>query len=536
MNFPGFVYLLFLVPIPIIIHFISKRLLKTKDFPTLLFVLKSDKHLLRWFRLKRLLLLFIRIGIIVSMTLVASNLLIPFPFMEGNARKMILDQSLSMQDMDFTPAGDVVVPNKGGMALIDRAVKKYPTGLLITDAQRNGFAKLLREGMMYPGIDIQKMSFPQGNIGIVNSQIGSTFSGRDISIIFTILNQFKDSRKVDLSLVIDEVEIQKKTLTLQSGKNEIGFSFSLKEGPHKGFLKINDDGFHFDNIRYLAFSVIPKMKIVIYSKEYPKRLLSALDPYSFSVKWRKEPTGKKEGDMIISLGLPLTLLPRIMASSIPGIICLSGGDLSPYATCIPLRISQLGDLSGIFDAPWTKSLCDIPVTYDCILNTGITLAYFENGDPFIKKTENLLWLPVSLEESDLTLHPIFVPFLYQLISSLVEPGYKMNLIMDEYLVLETSYKPAILTPDGRRHQPQRIERGRYLFSKTGTPGVYTVLDGVVKKGYISVNPDPSESNIDTLKTSEREKLFGRLNYHNGSNFFLVFAFLLFVLSIILERR
>ncbi len=536
MSFPHFLLLFFLIPIPIIFHFISKRFLRTKDFPSLLFVLKSDRKLLRWFRLRRLLLLLLRIGIITSLIFAASNLLIPFAFPDLD-RKVILDQSLSMRERNISHKSCVVVPNKGGTPLIYKAVRIYPMGILVTDAQRNGFKELFIKGDRYPGIDLEKIPMPDGNIGIIDHQIGSPFRGDKVDILFTILNQYKDSRNIRLSLYIDNSELDKKNLLLHTGTNEVKFSIHLKEGSHSGALMVDDeDGFEFDNIRYFTLFVLPVTKIVIYSTRYPEKLLAALHSPSFQVKWIKEQPGKIEGDIFISECICLDAISKIVKDSIPGIICISGRDKCPYAMEIPDRISKIANLSGFSSFSELQSLSDIPIRYDCRPTPGRTLLYFENGDPFLKRTGNVLLLPVTMEESDLSLHPVFIPFLYELIAYLLKGDYDNDILMDEPVVIKASSEPVVITPNNKRYKPTSIGDNRYLFTQTGKPGIYRVSPGTSEERCISVNPYPSESMLDTLKAQESANLFGRGNYHNGATFFLVMSFLLYSLSIVLERK
>jgi len=537
MSFPQFLFLFLLIPVPIIFHFISKRILRNKDFPSLLFVLKSDRRLLRWFHLKRLLLLLLRVGVIVSLIFSASNLLIPLSFNEPS-KTIILDRSLSMKELDISShKADVIVPNRGGISLIHKALKLHPIGILISDAQRNGFIKLLRGGKSYPGIDLEKISLPKGNIAIKDHQIGSPFVGEEVDIVFTLLNQYKYSKTVPFSLYIDDKELKRKDVSLNQGINEISFHLSLPEGLHKGSLVVYDKGgFEFDNIRYFTLCIIPKTKVVIYSSMNPLKLLAALNSSSFQVKWSKGPLIETEGDIFVVDDFPLETAPNSIKGSLPGIICFSGGVKSPLADEIPYKVSKIANFPVFSPFGKLQTICNIPIRYNFKLNRGQTLLYFENGDAFLKREGNLFFLPISLDESDLSLHPVYVPFLYQLIASLLKEDFNKDILIDQVVVIKAPFKPCVISPEGKRYFTDSIGDNRYLFRQTGRPGIYGVSDGTGIRGYISVNPDPTEALLDTLKTQEIVTLFGKEGYNNGTTFFLLIGFLFFVLSVLLERK
>jgi len=520
-----------------IFHFISKRFLQKKDFPSLLFILKSDIRLLRWFRLRRILLLLLRIGIVISFLFAASNILIPFSFIEPSQR-IILDQSLSMKELEkYSPKADVIVPNRGGVSLIHKALKRHPIGILVSDAQRNGFRELLKTVKRYPGIDLERISLPEGNVSIIYHQIGTPFIGGGADIVFTILNQHEYSRNVRSSLFIDGVEFKRKNVSLNQGSNDITFRLLLNEGPHEGYFEVFDDsGFRFDNVRYFSLYILPMIKIVIYSPEYPERLIAALSPSSFEVDWVKEPLGKTDADIFFALGLSYEELSRIVKDSVPGVICLSNKSESHYVIEIPRRVSRITNISIFSPFRDLQALYKIPIYYNFKLNKGKTLIYFENGDAFLKKSDNLIFLPFSLEESDLSLHPVYIPFLYQLIGSLLNGDYSNNILMGQSVIIKTSFEPTIISPDGKRYNPVSIGNKGYLFTRTEKPGIYEISDGITARGYISVNPDPTEALLEALESEEIVNLFGREDYHNGTTFFLVIGFLLFILSIILEKK
>jgi len=537
MIFPEFLFLLFFVPVPIIFHFISKRLLRKKDFPSLLFILKSDSRLMRWFLLKRLFLLFIRIGIILSFIFAAANLLIPMNFYEIK-EKTILDKSLSMKNIDITDIeADISVPNRGGKSLIRDALKEHSIGILISDAQRDNFKELLEREERYPGIDLNKVSLPNENIGIIDHQIGPSFIDREINLIFTILNLPIDLKKVLVSLSIDDKIIEQKEISLNEKINKIKLSATLSEGIHKGYLSINDkNGFDFDDIHYFTIFISPVINVNIYSKQYPQRLIAPLDPLYFRVSWKQEFSKEDESDIVIVDDFPLKQVLDSIESSKPAIICIKDKGDSFFAREIPYKISKINNVSSFYPLRDLKEISNIPIRYNSKLTGGKTLLYFNNGDAFLNKEKSIIILPFSLSESDLTLYPIYVPFLYKLITYIQGENYNRDLQMDQKIILEIPFKPVIYSPDNRKYIPLSLGNNKYLFTNTEKSGIYEIWDEFRLRGYISVNPDPAESYLDTLYRYEIETLFGKEEYNNGSTFFLLIGLLLFILSIIIEKK
>ncbi|MEA1913092.1 MAG: BatA domain-containing protein [candidate division WOR-3 bacterium] len=535
MSFPNFLFLLFLLPIPIIIHLLAKRNLEEKDFPTLLFLLKSEPRLIRWVQLKRLLLLLLRVGMIVFLVLAASNLLIPFSFFEPE-RLVIVDHSLSMKDRVVSEKRTLAVPNRGGVPLIFKTVMKHPIGILISDAQRNGFLELLKKQKKFPGIDLKRISLPEGNLGIIKQITGPLFAGRKIEVLFTLLNEYEGNKRTPLTLEVDGKILQKKIITLKPGINKTEFALSLKEGPHWGSLEVEDrKGFDFDNIYHFSLFVLRRINVTILSQSRPERLLAALNPIYFKVKWVQK-IKKIKGDIFLVSDIPEKELPRGANETIPGIIGLSVENDFPFANEIPERVSKIAGSFPSSEFLNFQSLTDIPIHYNWKLNNGETLLHFKNGDAFIKRIGDHLFLPISLEDSDLSLHPIYIPFLYELISLLLGRGYNGNILMSEPVVITSSFKPTVISPIGKRYNPELIGENRYLFTKTEEVGIYEVSDGQRARGFISVNPDPSESRLEILKEEEETFLFGKGGYSNGTSFFLVIALLCFILGVILEKR
>jgi hypothetical protein len=183
-----------------------------------------------------------------------------------------------------------------------------------------------------------------------------------------------------------------------------------------------------------------------------------------------------------------------------------------------------------------KGLSSIPVRYDCLITEGETLLYFENGDPFLSKTKKNLVLPISFEKNDFSLHPIFIPFLFGLIDFSSDNTIYSNVLLNETIAIESSFRPAIIDPDGIKYEPCQVRENNYFFKETRKCGIYMVTDGKLVSGLIAVNMHPSESKTESLSAEEIISIFGKQSFFNGTSFCLFIAFLCFILSIFLERK
>jgi len=535
MSFPVFFLLFPLVIVPIIIHLISRRKLKKIDFPSLLFIVKNDARLIRWFRLKRIFLLIIRIGFIILLILAAANLKIPFAFFSP-LETLIVDKSPSMGRIEIKGKKTLIVPTSSGIPQFFSYLKKRPIGILITDAQRNGFREILKEGEKFPGIRIKKASFPEGNLGIVGASAGPTFEEEKFVINFKILNEYKEKKKTRLILKTERKILKEESEILKVGENLLSFELNLRKGLYQLSLELEDEkGFGFDNKFYFVVSVQKKKNICILSDAYPERLIAALSASYFEVKWVKE-TADVRGDFFFVCDVNEKDELDLLRNASPGIFCLQGEKNTSISNKVPDRISTIVEGSPLNGSLHLKNLSEIPVRYNCLITEGETLMYFENGDPFISKIKNHLILPISLEKNDISLHPVFIPFLFSLINSLSEGTNSRNILLDEPLEIKSSAEPQIISPEGDKYKPYRVGENNYIFKETKECGIYRITDGNTIIGLAAVNTHPSESRLESLSDEELKYIFGGKGFENGAVFFLFIALLFFVLSLFLERK
>jgi hypothetical protein len=534
MSFPLFIILLPLIAIPIIIHLLSSRRLIKIDFPSLLFIVKNEVKLMKWFRLKRLLLLIARISLIVFLILAAANLKIPFSFFYPG-EIVFIDGSPSMEKAIVENNSGFIVPMHLGVPEFSSCLEKNPVGILITDAQENAFVDIIREQKRFPGVKIKKVSFPEGNLAVIDAVSGPSFEGEDLGLSFTVLNEYNEKRKSKFTFKSDGVIIDEGDKILKQGENTLDFTLSLNTGLHSLSLELEDEkGFDFDDTYFISVNVKERQNICVVSEEYPERLLAALSPSYFNVRWEKEITEIRE-DLFISLNAREGELQKLFEIGSSGIIFLSQRENTYITNRIPEKISTVVKESfqeSFFDL---KALSSIPINYSSLMIEGKTLVYFENGDPLINKMGAYLILPFSPEENDISLYPIFIPFLYELIEYISEEPPCRNIISGETITLASSFRPEIISPKGKKHYPIELGNGNYIFKQTEERGIYKLVAGNRTIGLAAVNAHPSESKLESLSDSELQHIFGESKLSNGASFFLMLTLLFFALTVFIEK-
>lgn len=466
----------------------------------------------------------------------AANRLLPFSFLSNLRRQKFIDTSLSMTENTKNSMKATAIPSRGGMVDLKSVINKNPVCLIITDMQKNGFQEILKGKETYKGIDFRKISLPRGNLGIIDHQIGPSFAGSETKISIDVINEFNQKKNTKFQLSVDGKMFEEKKSLLHQGKNKLLFKVKLKEGPHSGFIKLigEEAGFTFDNIRYFSTYVYPLMEVVVYSDSYPHKIISALKAPYFTVTWSKRIPDSHNKDFFISITDDERDIENLLKSSIPGIISLSAAENTSVSRKIPPRLSTITDPEETGKLLQIDKVDEISLKYSNKITTGKTLLFFEDGNPFASKDNNKLITSVSLENRNLAFSPAFIPLLYSLIKTAAAPDIKGKVLIDEPIIITSEKNPAIIDPESNSLQAEKIGDNRYLFSKTKLTGNYTVINE--DKAYFSVNPSPSESELDTLTTAEREKFFKSASMHNGTVFFLFCTLILFIISIFVERR
>jgi hypothetical protein len=350
------------------------------------------------------------------------------------------------------------------------------------------------------------------------------------------LNEYKEKKKTSLILKTESRIIRKENMILRAGENILSFDLTLPKGLYQLSLELEDKkGFEFDNKFYFTVNVHEKKSICILSDTYPERLLAALSPSYFDVKWIKEATDIK-GDLFLACNVNKKDALLLLKSAIPGILCLKGKNNTSISNKVPDKISTVVSKTYPSSLAHFKNLNEIPVRYNCIITEGKTLFYFKNGDPFVSKIKNHLILPISLEKNDLSLHPVFIPFLFNMINSLSGGKIHRNILLNESIVIENAYNPQLKSPKGDNYRPHLIGENDFIFKETKECGIYKIMDGKTITGLVAVNTHPSESVLESLSNAEIRGVFGAEDLENGATFFLVIALFFFIFSLFLEIK
>jgi hypothetical protein len=429
-----------------------------------------------------------------------------------------------------------IVPMQYGIPDFASFFKKNPVGILITDAQKNAFTGALRERKNFYGIEIKKISFPEGNFAIVSAVSGPAFEGDNFRVSFTVLNEYQEKKKTKFTLKSNGMVFAEEDKILNVGTNILDFSLSLREGLHSLLLELEDEkGFDFDNAYHFAVNINARQNVFILSGDYPERLMAALSPSYFNVKWVRKVSEIKE-DLFISIVTEEEEVKNSIGIPESGIIFLAKSDNTSISNKIPNRISTVVDGCFLNDFSDLGALHQVPISYNHLITKGEILTYLKNGNPFISKLQNHLILPFSPEENDLSLYPVFVPFLFNLIEYLSEEAICKNILLGESTKITSFYRPEIISPKGEKYYPPEIKSNNYLFEHTNECGIYKIMNDNKTIGLLAVNNHPSESRLESLSEDELKYLFGKDDFYNGSSFFIVFALLCFVLTFLIEKK
>jgi hypothetical protein len=165
----AFLFLLSAVSIPLIIHFLSKRRIKTIEFSSLRFLEQMQKSRMRWLRIKELILLALRMLVIALIVLAFAR-----PTLKGFAGSskatssvaIVLDRSASME-----AEGETGTLFEEAKRIAARLIDSFGPGDKITIVTFPGHGKTDVIGPTNPGGKLKERlgtvepSFQKGNIG-----------------------------------------------------------------------------------------------------------------------------------------------------------------------------------------------------------------------------------------------------------------------------------------------------------------------------------------------------------------------------------
>ena len=547
MKFLYPLHLLFLtaLSIPIIIHLFSKKEMQTQTFPSLLFLLQKKSPRFYYLHIREILLLLIRLLALTIFILVFSGVLIHSTHFSHNYSKVVVDNSLSVKGRIPLRNGYIRTETKGGMCKIGNAFRDNIPTLFITDLQKVNFIPFLNKKRHFSNVSVKDIGIPP-NTGITAVKTGPVITGKEGNIYIKILNKNKKKQQTNIRIYIDKKLVLTDVIHLSEGENKISFPFKPEQGLHYGKVEIDKDKIPFDDKRYFTYYALPPISVAIISDKEPHTIESALMILGLHPYWSTEFTGDASLLIVIKrnintlkglrfgkkiiISMPDTL-EKSSYSSEAGLLILGKSSVKSKIAAVPednFLYPLKNQLKNIYISPSFK-----------IKNYGEI--QFEDGTPFfIKRDKNMIVFNISFINNPFIYRPIFIPFLYYTIREIYSP-HKEDKVIDDEIVLRTKKRNdfLVITPEGKKlpfQEQKEVNTYRYNFSLTGKQGIYKILKNGKTFDLIAFNPNPLESNTDTLNSEERNFIFAGKNYADISLLFLLFGIILISIETFMERR
>jgi len=530
MIYINFLYILPLIVIPILIHLFSLKRFEKMDFSSLQFLLEENPRLKRWIRIRELLLLLTRISLILLLVFAGGLKLISFRFPVNTSLPTILDTSASMEGRTHQKKY-ISTFNKCGIADMNKTLGLYKKGKLISDFQKISFNEILKQKKKFPLITPQIVNLPSTNTGVRKVLVSPSFDKKKTNITVLIYHKGIGEKK-NIDIKVDGISVAKLTKFISPGRGEIEISATFNKGAHYGDVLIQPgDSIPFDDIRFFSFQTLPNASFAIYADSFPVILSKAMNKKYFISEWKEEvvPSSGKNFCIITDFSKSISYF-FIKHFYKGGIISITDHtDLPPGLEA--KKISPVyakitngkGNFSGIL--PFIK---EIPIKYKYRIAGGDVLLRFSDFEPAAVKYQNYIFLPFSLENNELIYHTSYIPFFFYLVSEILSPFGPQNKNLNDTIVAKNGI---VTDPEGMKFKLDFSNDSLYILQKRG---IYTI-ESEGKMYYIAVNPCDGEYNLEVLKKSEFNSVFGSVKRYDGTSFFL-FVFLVFLLiETLLER-
>ncbi len=491
---PLFLFGLFAVPIPFIIHLVARTRMQKKFFPSIQLLRKAEKGERGFLKLKDIILLIIRTLAILLLVFAFAN-----PVIRRKARLVILDNSYTMHPV-FEKGKEIALKlqRKGAFCILT-------SGEELNKDARWVYKKFSLLDLPERSCVITEKDKPVKQ-GIKKIEIESSKNSLGIDSLF-ILNPLSDNPKV-CAVIRNFSKIEKEIIAeLSMGENLFGkraqiqplsvstviFPLNKTFTGSSGFIEIRGrDDFEIDNRRYFTYPEQEPLKILIVGEEsatfYVKNALSPPE-VSTPVEVKISETPKPNFDVMIFMEYPSFQPDK------GSLICY------PHLTSHISHLSFL-NLSRIdFSHPvfWGLNKEDIKqikfIPADTTI-TGKVIAYFSDGTPAIVEKSGgtpqdcgVIYFLFSLikEGGDFVLSPLFVPFIYNTVYYLAgKEKEKQNfLVGDQARFKVVQFRPyKCVTPQGVTTLfPKQTQTGLYVYITPEIMGNYR-LENV--KGF-SVN-------------------------------------------------
>ncbi|MDD2889682.1 MAG: BatA domain-containing protein [bacterium] len=515
MNFltPNFLFWLFALPIPFLIHLWHKKTTRRVLFSSTMFFRQSEQGKQSFKKPKDILLLVLRTLILLFIILGFAN-----PTLNKKQNIVLLDDSYDMLTKNgkstiFELALKEAHKIKGAKLVFASGTKynEYPKATPSAKFQRFAFKFKTDTTQESPDYIITKL----GKISKLPNVKLIEIDGRDDN--FSIDSLLIENSKLFVKITNHTSQIAEKIVTLSvketAGENTLSAKvsipahsntvtlFPLSEKAKYGFLQIESDALDIDNIRYFVVPVMPPLKVLITGDTLN----------SFFIENALAPPG---GNSKITLSISSNL-PTSTDANNCDVIIFNGNSISqtPHTVFAPsdaprvksgfLRLTALTETHPIFDdkdiiAEFKQARFTRVAQLDSnLLRSSTIIARFSNNSPAIVELENgNLWLafPLNQYSDDFIISPSFVLFMQRIVYWMAgKQIQKHNFTVGEKASCKVEKSGTYLCKcisDGQ-NKDYRINSsvesdGIYVSLPTEVPGTYE-LQGTTGKMLFAVN-------------------------------------------------
>ncbi|MFA5033901.1 MAG: BatA domain-containing protein [bacterium] len=524
MNFltPNFLFWLFTLPIPFLIHLWHKKTTRRVLFSSTMFFRQSEQGKQSFKKPKDILLLILRTLILLFIILGFAN-----PTLNKKQNIVLLDDSYDM----LTKNGKSTIFELGlkeahkikGAKLVFASGTKYneyPKATPSAKFQRFAFQSKTDTTREYPDYIITKL----GKISKLPNVKLIEIDGRDDNfsidsllienskLFVKITNHTSKSAEKIITLFTKETTLSAK-VSIPANSNTITL-FPLSEKAKYGSLQIESDALDIDNIKYFVVPSMPPLKVLITGDTLN----------SFFIENALAPPG---GNSKITLSINVTQasslknISSILSNNADAnnydVIIFNGNSIpqTPHTIFAPsdaptvksgfLRLTNLTEMHPIFDdkdilielkqARFTR----VAQLDSNLLRSSQILARFSNNSPAIVELENRnLWLafPLNQFSDDFIISPSFVLFMQRIVYWIAgKQIQKHNFIVGEKASLKVEKSGTYLCnciSDGQ-NKDYRLNSviesdGIYVSLPTEVPGIYELQGvGVKDAMFFAVN-------------------------------------------------
>ncbi|MDD5530659.1 MAG: BatA domain-containing protein [bacterium] len=533
MNFliPNFLFWLFALPIPFLIHLWHKKTTRRVLFSSTMFFQQSEQGKQSFKKPKDILLLILRTLILLFIILGFAN-----PVLNKKQNTVMLDDSYDM----LTKSGKSTIFELGlkeahkikGAKLVFASGTKYneyPKATPSAKFRRFALQSKTDTTQEYPDYIITKL----GKISKLPNVKLVEIDGRDDN--FSIDSLLIENSKLFVKITNHTSKTAEKLITLftkgttdkdtlsakisiPANSNTITL-FPLPEKAKYGYLQIESDALDIDNIRYFVVPSMPSLKVLITGDTLNSFFIeNALAPpggnskitLSISVTQASLPTGQAGSLKDISSNLP-----NNTDANNCDVIIFNGNSISqiPHTIFAPsdaplvksgfLRLTALTETHPLFDdkdiitefkqARFTR----VAQLDSNLLRSSKILARFSNNSPAIVELENgNLWLafPLNQYSDDFIVSPSFVLFMQRIVYWMAgKQIQKHNFIVGEKASCKVEKSGTYLCKyiSGGQNKDFRLNSkieadGIYVNLPTEIPGIYE-LQGTTDAMFFAVN-------------------------------------------------